>query len=648
MTPLTSIGETVRLSATANVSDGSRWDVDNAQVQWQSSDPWVASVSEGIVTAAGGGNAVITADYEGRRVEAPVSVRISTWSTGTVRVIYAAPSDREFRTDASEAITHAIVDLQSWYRRELGGLTFSLYEATPEECRMSQPADSYGTGHAWYKVVAAVQHCAPVQHDSSDFVWVIYPDVEESCEEPHELGAGGSGLTILHRGDLEGVTNPGPYFYCDEGPYDGTLGRWIGGLGHELGHALRLPHPPGCDPWDPATCDDMEALSLMHVGYGSYPDTYLLPDDKEILIRSHFVNPDLEPLTGPPATLGLDPFYEKYLDAGGLPIVASSRVPDEALFRARAIVQEMLANRPNILAELARLGKVLAIAARTEVLTDIPGYHDLYERFPDADFDWNERHQGGGISGGTIGEPTVVWAQNIGCYEDDVFPNEDILVHEFAHTIMVVERQRGGKEFRSRLETAYENALAAGLWDNTYAGENPDEYWAEGVQSWFGLNDPPGAVHNEVNTRAELEAYDPVLANLIREVFGDVTVSASCHETIDLKKQLRIRGVVTGPSGEPLEGVGIWAWQGEAVQNGYDDTGADGTFDIRVPDGSFNLDVYAISGECSFVGWYDGSGSITTSRSQAVKIVVNGANIEGIEIRLPERPDQLTPIEWCS
>ena len=177
MAPLTSIGEKVQISVTANMSDGSRRHVENGLMEWQSSDTWVASVSEGMVTAAGGGIAMITASYEGRSVEAPVSVRISTRFTGTVRVIYAAPSDREFRPDASEAIAHAIVDLQSWYRRELGGLTFSLYEAPPEFCRMSEPADYYGTGHAWNKVVAAVQHCAPVQHEHPDFVWVIYPDV---------------------------------------------------------------------------------------------------------------------------------------------------------------------------------------------------------------------------------------------------------------------------------------------------------------------------------------------------------------------------------------------------------------------------------------------------------------------------------------
>ncbi len=286
--------------------------------------------------------------------------------------------------------------------------------------------------------------------------------------------------------------------------------------------------------------------------------------------------------------------------------------------------------------------------AAGSVLTDIPELGDLNEVWPDVN--WDERHRGGGV-GPTDARPVVAIAEeNLLCYGSDVFPYEDILVHEFAHGVLTmgVERQSGGKEFRSRLEEAYENALAAGLWENTYAGENPDEYWAEGVQSWFGLNDPPGPIHNEINTRAKLEAYDPVLAGLIQETFGDVTVSASCHATIDINKKFRIRGTVIGPSGEPLEGVGIWAWQGEAAQSGYDDTGADGAFDIRVPDGSFTLDVYAISGECSFVGWYDSSDSITTNRSQAVKIVVNGANIEGIEIRLPKRPDQLTPIEWCS
>ena len=197
MTPMTSIGQTEQLSVTAVRSDGSRQTVAGALVDWKSSDPAVATVEDGTATAVGRGNATITAAYENQVVETPVSVRISVREPGRVRVLYAMPSDREFRPDYSEVVSHVIVDLQSWYRRELGGLTFSLYEATPEQCRMSETSDFYVRGDAWDNIVTGVQHCAPVQHGSSEFVWVIYADVEEPCDELTELWAGGDGLTII-------------------------------------------------------------------------------------------------------------------------------------------------------------------------------------------------------------------------------------------------------------------------------------------------------------------------------------------------------------------------------------------------------------------------------------------------------------------
>ena len=290
-TPLTSVGETIELSVTARMSDGSRHSVAGALVDWKSSDPWVATVEEGTATAAGGGNARITATYQGHKTIAFISVRISTQERHTVRVLYASPSDREFRADYSEGISHALVDLQSWYRRELGGLTFSLYQATPEWCQMSESEAFYASGDAWSRVLDGVQHCALVTHGASDFVWIIYVDVYEDCDEypNHELGRGGSGITIVARWDLEGLTNPGEYYYCPEGPFQGPLGRWIGGMGHELAHGFGVHHPPGCDPWDPETCDDLETESLMHDGYSQYPFTYLLPEDKEILIDSPFI-----------------------------------------------------------------------------------------------------------------------------------------------------------------------------------------------------------------------------------------------------------------------------------------------------------------------------------------------------------------------
>lgn len=167
---------------------------------------------------------------------------------------------------------------------------------------MSRPEDFYARGHAWQKVVEGVQHCAPVGHwpgethdnPGSTTTWVIYPHVEEACDEyhqlgdtGHELGRGGWGLTILGRDDVEGLTDPGgEYYFCGEGPHNNSLTRWMGGLAHELTHALGVTdHPPGCDEGLPS-CD---YPALMSVGYTAYPDTYLRDDEKAILRGSPFI-----------------------------------------------------------------------------------------------------------------------------------------------------------------------------------------------------------------------------------------------------------------------------------------------------------------------------------------------------------------------
>src|SRR5687768_509555 len=56
----------------------------------------------------------------------------------------------------------------------------------------------------------------------------------------------------------------------------------------------------------------------------------------------------------PPAELGLDPFYKKYVDAQGIPVVSSEKTPDAALLMARDIVQFMLSERPDLRHELIR------------------------------------------------------------------------------------------------------------------------------------------------------------------------------------------------------------------------------------------------------------------------------------------------------
>lgn len=71
--------------------------------------------------------------------------------------------------------------------------------------------------------------------------------------------------------------------------------------------------------------------------------------------------------TVPPAELGLDPFYVKYVDAG-IPVIASVRVRDEALGVACEIVVKLLEKRPEIAAKLRENHiRVGVIDTRTEL-----------------------------------------------------------------------------------------------------------------------------------------------------------------------------------------------------------------------------------------------------------------------------------------
>ena len=224
-------------------------------------------------------------------------------ATGHVRILYAVPADREFRSDYRQAVEHAAADLRRWLRRELGGWTFRLYRATPEDCRLGEPAGHYAR-YSWSRVVAGVQHCAPVSSHSMSTVWVIYADVLHECDAPERLGAATTGLTILPRQDLEGLIGNAIVGDCGD-RWDLPVTRWIGGLGHELGHALGLPHPPGCEENAPSCDHD----ALMWAGYAAYPNTYLRDEEKEYLLESPFIGFEgmAAPFTDDPIQPGVTP-----------------------------------------------------------------------------------------------------------------------------------------------------------------------------------------------------------------------------------------------------------------------------------------------------------------------------------------------------
>ncbi len=210
----------------------------------------------------------------------------------------------------------------------------------------------------------------------------------------------------------------------------------------------------------------------------------------------------------------LDSFYQKSITLDGFPIVASEKVDDAALLEAAAIVKGMLAGRDDILTAMAQSKVRLAVMAVSEFTCDIPEHSDLTPRAY-----WNRRARG---LGATAHRPAVSCGEeNLLSHPGDPYPTENILVHEFAHAIHEMGLSSVDPTFDERLQKAYRDAMDAGKWKNCYAAENHHEYWAEGVQSWFGTNRENDAIHNHVDTREELKEYDPTLAALCAEVFRD-------------------------------------------------------------------------------------------------------------------------------
>jgi cyclophilin family peptidyl-prolyl cis-trans isomerase len=212
--------------------------------------------------------------------------------------------------------------------------------------------------------------------------------------------------------------------------------------------------------------------------------------------------------------LSLAPFYQKAVRVGALPIVGSSRVSDAALREAAWIVRHMLAGRDDILEAMAGQGVRVVVMAWDEFTTDIPEHSAL-----EPAVYWDRRARG---LGATPEAPAVSGAEeNLLEFPGDPYAAENILIHEFAHTIHTMGMNRVDPTFDRRLQAAHEAAKKGGLWAGTYAVTDPSEYWAEGVQSWFDDNRENDSLHNHVNTRAELKAYDPALAALCAEVLGD-------------------------------------------------------------------------------------------------------------------------------
>ena len=214
------------------------------------------------------------------------------------------------------------------------------------------------------------------------------------------------------------------------------------------------------------------------------------------------------------AAFGLSTFYKKWVDVGGMPVVGSEEVCDQALLEAAWLIDRMIGHQPEVLRAMAKNNTRFSVMSYREMTTDIPEHSDLTPKGY-----WDKRARG---LGATPQRPSVSCGEeNLLGFPGDPYSGENILIHEFAHAIHERGLNTTDPTFDVRLQMTFDQAIQSGKWKGAYASTNRMEYWAEGVQSWFDTNRQNDNEHNRVNTRAEIKQYDPRLATLLEEVFGN-------------------------------------------------------------------------------------------------------------------------------
>jgi len=215
--------------------------------------------------------------------------------TGITRFVYLHPSDRPMRADYLEAVQWSAETLRGWYGEQLGRFFPILPTPVVQVVALDNPASYYGTNDPgssaylwfWTNVLDEALPKTGASFSDPENVWIFFADAPAGCGQLS--GGGTSGIAVMSHNDLRGLVGD-PFLDCN-GVVDPALtyppARWIGGQGHELGHAYGLPHPPGCDKGLP-TCD---YDALMWAGfYGGFPDeTYLREEEKTLVIAGPYV-----------------------------------------------------------------------------------------------------------------------------------------------------------------------------------------------------------------------------------------------------------------------------------------------------------------------------------------------------------------------
>ncbi len=253
-----------------------------------------------------------------------------------------------------------------------------------------------------------------------------------------------------------------------------------------------------------------DAVQILHI------DTYFQQLPKANSVNGNNIPDPIPPPAVIRAFFELDPYYEQWINVRGLPVIAPAKVNPYAVKEAAWLIEKMIGHRPDVLRAMVSNKARFSVVAHTDIITEIPEYRDVGT--PDFLAFW--ARGAGGSEGATVSSSE----ENILAFPGEVPQEYNVQIHEFAHGIHILGLNTLNPTFDERLQMTYEAAMKKGLWQGTYASSDKREYWAESTQAWFHHN-TPGSFKNldpiRHTTRQALKLYDPELAALLAEVYGD-------------------------------------------------------------------------------------------------------------------------------
>jgi hypothetical protein len=209
-----------------------------------------------------------------------------------VRLVYLVPSDKSIQPTYIQGLERGAQNLQVWWKNALpSGKTFTLSSPLVEVYQTAHDTAWYShvrgsepsTLDFWFNLMDDAWEYAGAYSGDPNNIWLVYLDADTPC-------GGITGAVSTFAGfpanDLRGLAGQQTLPTCPGDPIgQPQTCRWVGGMGHELGHALGLPHPSGCEPYT-SSCADQ---ALMWMGYTTYPNAYFTSADLTTLDASPFL-----------------------------------------------------------------------------------------------------------------------------------------------------------------------------------------------------------------------------------------------------------------------------------------------------------------------------------------------------------------------